>query len=104
MIISIQPSSKKNKRYQVQLEDGKKYDFGQKSAQTYIDHHDENKRLNYWSRHFGNKTEKKLITNLMPSPALFSSTILWGRYPTIEENIKYLNELFQMKKNTKDKT
>jgi hypothetical protein len=101
MIISIEPSPKRNKRYRVQLDDGRTYDFGQKSAQTFIDHHDETKRSNYWARHFANRTEKRLITELQSSPALFSAMLLWGRYTKLEENIKYLNQLFDIQRSNK---
>ena len=46
---------------------------------TYIDHHDKTKRANYWKRHLvANRTELHLITNLVPSPELFSAMLLWG--------------------------
>jgi hypothetical protein len=35
--------------------------------------------------HLGNATEYKLITNLIPSPSLFSAYILWGSYTDIEK-------------------
>jgi len=35
-------------------------------------------RANYWKRHLANRTEDERITNLVPSPALFSAMLLWG--------------------------
>jgi hypothetical protein len=50
------------------------------------------------ARHMGEiKTEKKLITSLTPSPSLFSSMILWGKYDDIDKNKDLLNKLFRMK-------
>ena len=107
MIVSIQESPLKNKRFRVTMDDGKSYDFGLKrrsptgcrrhsrgSAQygeTYIDHQDKKKRLNYWARHCANDTERRLIDNLVPSPALFSAYLLWGDTPDIQKNIRSLN-------------
>lgn len=97
MITKITNSPVQFKRYRVYMDNGKHYDFGFKGGSTYIDHHDKKKRLNYWKRHLGNPTEKTLIENLVPSPALFSSMLLWGEYDTIEQNAFFLNELWEKK-------
>jgi len=55
--------------------------------------------LAYIARHLGNLSEKRLIDSLTPSPALFSLGLLWGKYTNIEDNIKYLNNLFKEKHN-----
>jgi len=94
-IIEVIDSPKKNKRFRVYMDDGKHYDFGLDTGSTYIDHHDKQKRLAYIARHLGNLREKKLIDNLIPSPALFSMVLLWGKHTNIEDNIKYLNHLFK---------
>ena len=47
MIVEIKNSKKKNKRFRVILDNGKAYDFGLDTGETFIDHHDKNKRLNY---------------------------------------------------------
>jgi len=93
MIINIKPSQKKNKRFQVIMDNGKKYDFGLKDGSTYIDHYDKKKRKNYIDRHI--KNEKEFIKNLIPSPALFSMMLLWGPYTDINKNINYLNSLWK---------
>jgi len=94
-IIEVIDSPKKNKRFRVYMDDGKHYDFGLDTGSTYIDHHDKQKRLAYIARHLGNLREKKLIDNLIPSPALFSMVLLWGKHTNIEDNIKYLNRMFK---------
>ena len=99
MIIDINPSNQKHKRFTITMDNGKKYNFGLKNGSTYIDHYDISKRKNYWSRHIGNKTEYQLISNLVPSPSLFSAMILWGPYKTIEQNINHLNQLWLEKHN-----
>ena len=97
MIVMIGNSTKKNKRYQITLGDGRRFDFGLKDGLTYIDHHDTNKRANYWKRHLGNKQEYNLIINLIPSPALFSAFILWGQSTSIRKNVSILNKLLRQK-------
>jgi len=99
MITEITNSPNKNKRYRVILNNGKHYDFGLKGGETYIDHKDKIIRHNYWARHMANKKEKQLITNLIPSPALFSAMILWGPHKTLKENTIALNELLEKKYN-----
>ena len=93
-IIEVIDSPKKNKRFRVYMDDGKHYDFGLDTGSTYIDHHDKQKRLAYIARHLGNLSEKRLIDNLVPSPALFSMVLLWGKYTNIDDNIRYLNQLW----------
>ena len=93
-IINIIPSTKKNKKYTAIMSNNKEYSFGLDTSQTYLDHKNKTKRLNYWKRHYVGK-EKELIDNLIPSPALFSAVLLWGKYNNLEENIKMLNELFE---------
>lgn len=98
MIVKIDESPLKNKRYRVTLDNGKTYDFGLKGGQTYIDHNNKDKRENYRKRHLGNQTERNLIENLVPSPALFSYALLWGQYTSLQENIAHLNTAWVAKK------
>ena len=99
MIKEIKKSNKKNKRFKVILNNGDIFDFGLKNGSTYIDHKDELLRGKYLKRHYNLKKERPFIENLIPSPALFSFYLLWVPYTTIEENIKYLNNLFIQLKN-----
>lgn len=90
-IINITESNKKNKRFKVLLDDGSEYNFGLKDGKTYIDEKDKNKRYLWWSRHYENKTERERIDNFIPSPALFSAYLLWGKYTNLKDNIDWLN-------------
>lgn len=101
MIVSIEKSPVKYKRFRVTMDDGKKYNFGLEGAMTYIDHKDFNKRKAYWARHYANPVEKDLIDNLVPSPALFSAYLLWGSHTNLEKNIKELNDLWKLKHSKK---
>ena len=95
-IMDITNSPLKNKRYRVYLNDNSHYDFGLKGGTTYIDHHDKLLKENYYLRHLANPEELYLVNNLIPSPALFSIYLLWGRYTNLFKNIEVLDELFML--------
>jgi hypothetical protein len=102
MIEEIIPSPVQNKRFRATLVDetGRvhKIDFGQKGGSTFIDHGSVKKKEAYWARHYGgNKTERHFIDNLIPSPALLSAFLLWGPSQKLDDNIKLLNQLFEVK-------
>jgi hypothetical protein len=104
-ILKIEPSNRAKKRFKAILSDGKarapgqpsEIHFGLKEGQTYLDHKDDTKRLNYHARHYANKKEKKLIDDLILSPSLLSLYLLWGMYSTLEENLEYLNKQLSKK-------
>jgi hypothetical protein len=83
------------------MDNGKVYDFGLRGGSTYIDHHDKQKREAYRKRHFGNATEKQLISNLVPSASLFAYKILWGDSINIQKNIDDLNREWKIKHSKK---
>ena len=76
MIIKIEKSPVKHKRFRITMDNNKIYDFGLDDGFTFIDGETIEKRNNYLKRHLGNPIEKKLIENLVPSPSLFSAYIL----------------------------
>lgn len=91
-IVSLEKSTRKDKKYVVLLDDGKSYHFGLKNSVTYIEGASKEKREAFLARHLNNPLEKKLIENLVPSPALFSVYLLWNTND-IEKNLKILNRL-----------
>lgn len=99
MILSIGDSPRANKRFRVKWKDAdgkERYtDFGQPGAFTYLDGASEEIRSNYWKRHMGNPAERAKIVQLTPSPALFSSYLIWGTSRDINKNIRYLNNLMK---------
>jgi hypothetical protein len=103
MIIKIEDSPVKNKRFRITMDNSETYDFGYFNGSTYIDHKDEKKRNAYLKRHYANPIEKKLIDNLVPSPSLYAAYILWGPYDNIEDNIENLNNLWIKKENKESK-
>lgn len=91
-IIKLESSPSKLKRYRVTLQDGSHFDFGLRGGHTFIDGENEAVRSAYRKRHLGNQIENKLITNYIPSPALFSYFLLWGDSQSLERNIQILNK------------
>lgn len=100
-ILDIVNSKKPDKRFRItlQLEDGsvKSWDFGAKNGSTYIDHADKIKRENYLKRHRANPIERERIDNVVPSNALFSAVLLWGKNSDLTDNIIHLQKLFSKK-------
>lgn len=92
-IVSLEKSNRKDKKYVVLLDDGKSYHFGLKNSITYVEGATKQKRDAFLARHLNNPLEKKLIENVIPSPALFSVYLLW-QTPSLDENVKILNRLF----------
>lgn len=103
MILIVQPSTLKTKRFMVTFRkpDGteKIYHFGYKNGHshglTYIDGATEAQRDAYRARHRANAIERQLIDNLIPSPALFSYALLWGDSRDISRNVTKLNNLWR---------
>lgn len=94
-------STRQNKRFAITLNENGKintYHFGLKNGTTFIDHGDENKREAYLARHMANKKENYLISNLIPSPALFSAKLLWGQSMDIISNLIGLQKELNLKK------
>ena len=92
-IVSITKSPRKDKRFRVTLNDGRRFDFGLIDGSTYIDHHDITKRNNYRARPIANVKERNLIKQYIPSPALFSYYLLWGNSTDLNKNIQLLNKI-----------
>ena len=100
-IVELINSTRNDKRFKITLnENGKTttYHFGSKNSKTFIDHGDEAKKKAYLARHMANKKENYLISNLIPSPALFSAKLLWGHTMDIISNLIGLQKEFNLKK------
>ena len=95
-ITKVEPSTRKDKKYQATLSTGKIIHFGLYGSNTYTDNATKQTRDNYLKRHLANKTEKHLIENLIMSPSLLSYYITWNT-PSLKDNIKILNKLLEKK-------
>ena len=97
MILSIEDSPRKGKRFRViyKYDNGteKAFDFGSPGANTYIDGATDKTRENYMKRHLANANERMKIENFIPSPATFSFYITWGETRSVSQNVKILNQL-----------
>jgi len=101
MIVKIDYSPLKNKRFRATMNDNRTIDFGLKKGQTFLDHHSTSLREAYHLRHYANKTEKQLIDNLISSPSLLSYYLLWGPTTSLRRNVELLNALWKQKHSAK---
>jgi hypothetical protein len=90
--LEITKSKARNKRYKaIFIDKGgniiKTVNFGSAVGQTYIDHGDKKKKLNYIRRHSVNED----WTDYYSAGAL-SRYILWGPYTDIQKNIDAYNK------------
>lgn len=70
-------SQRKDKRFFV-VYDGKKINFGLKGGSTYIDHHDDLKRNNWYKRHSKIKNKNgDYVIKLKSSPDYWAYRLLW---------------------------
>lgn len=97
-IIEVEQQEGARKRFKLIMSEYgklKTYQFGQPNGMTYIDGATKEVRDNYRKRHLANKTEYYRISNLIPSPSLFSYYILWGNSQDIVKNIEELNSVLR---------
>ena len=79
--MEIYESKRKDKRLMAIIQ-GKKYHFGLKTGNTYIDHKDKKKRENYIKRHSIREDWSKINAGSL------SRFLLWGHSTSLEANIK----------------
>ena len=89
--MQIKPSTRKDKRFMAIFNNGKITHFGAKNGQTYIDHHDKQKRDAYLARHRVNEDWKDPY-----SAGALSRFILWGDYSLIDGNIASYKRKFNI--------
>lgn len=86
----VKPSTRKDKRLMAVFKDGKVIHFGAKNGNTYIDHHDKEKRTAYLARHKVNEDWTKINAGSL------SRFILWGDYTSIDGNIASFKRRFEV--------
>ena len=86
--VSLKPSLRKNKRYEIVFSEPKKtIHFGAKNGSTYIDHKDKIKRYNYLKRHIVNEDWSNI------NPGSLSAILLWGNSTNLNDNLnEYLRK------------
>jgi hypothetical protein len=101
-LLDVKPSSRDDKKYVATFcmckgetkccdKDRKKVHFGSKKSSTYLDHHDEKKKLAYIARHKVNEN----WSNPFSAGAL-SKFILWGKSTSLRENINHFKKKFNL--------
>ena len=95
-IIKVVKSDRKGKKYVAYISDGKEIHFGSDLSTSFIEGASEDKKDAYLKRHLANSVEKYRVDNLVMSPALLSTYLLWGT-PILNDNIKILNGMLKKK-------
>jgi hypothetical protein len=86
----INPSLRKDKRFEAIFDDGRRIHFGAKNGSTYIDHGDKKKRENYIKRHRVNEDWNAINAGSL------SRYILWGDSSDIKKNISEYKKKFNL--------
>ncbi len=94
---NIGDSWRLNKRLYAQFIDDNDNDiiihFGLKNGNTYVDHADKNKRLNYIKRHQVNESK---LWEKPDNAASLSRWLLWGPHNNINDNINHFKNKFNI--------
>lgn len=91
ILLGFFPSSRKGKRYRMVFANPHQIvDFGLKGGNTFIDHGDETKRLNYLKRHRVNEDWDSI------NAGSASAIILWGESRDIGDNLVQYLEKFNV--------
>ena len=92
MIINIEVSPKKDRRYRVYMLDGSHMDIGNVNRlDEYIDTGDKKARANYY--HSLDAVERREFLKLKASRVVIEACLLNGASTNIIKNINYLNEI-----------
>lgn len=89
-LLSVKPSSNKNKKYVAEFDNNKKIHFGHSDYGDYTTHHDKDRRSNYRSRAYKGATAKP------DTPASLSYYLLWGDSISLQQNIKNFKKRYNL--------
>ena len=86
--VSLEKSNKPNKKLVIIFSDPKlTIHFGSKKSSTFLDHHDEVKRVNYLKRHIVNENWNDVNAGSL------SAYLSWGQSTDLHTNlVNYFNE------------
>lgn len=90
LIINIEESPIRNKKFRIYLLNGTKIDFGNETSYYYIEHQNKKQREIYYK--LLNNESKELIASLKPSQILYETFILNGYSKNIIKNINFFNK------------
>ena len=86
--IVIQPSNKKDKKYEAVIDNKKTVAFGATGYSDFTKHKDEDRKKNYIARHKPNQDWKDHTT-----AGFYSRWLLWSK-PTLREAVAHVNKKF----------
>jgi len=90
--VSLKPSTRPNKKFMITFDQPKKtIHFGSKNSETYLNHRDKKKRLNYLRRHYVNENWDDPL-----SPGCLSAFILWGLSTDLSTNLEFYLKHFKI--------
>ena len=90
LIINIEKSPLRNRRYRTYLLNGDRYDVGFVKCKYYVDTGDKELRNFYYA--LMSKEIKQKIISLTPSPLLYETFILNGATKNLIKNINFFNK------------
>lgn len=93
IIDKVECLSSKHARFRIHLSTYEYYDIGEKNIKTYIDGASEEVKQMYWNKNWNKYAENLFLSCFIPSKALFTCYLLWGKYRNIYENTKWLNDM-----------
>ena len=88
-LVSVQPSPSKTKKWRAMFSDGTHTDFGAKNMESYVEHHDKERRRLYRIRH-----AKDLDTKDPKRAGFLAYYILWGDSIRMQTNVASYNKSF----------
>ena len=91
-VVKLRKSRRLEKKYEVELENGKRVYFGQAGASDFTKHHDEERRLRYIERH--NRGRENW--NDYRTPGFWSRWLLWNK-GSVEESKRDIEKKFGLK-------
>lgn len=91
-VVKLRRSRRLEKKYEVELENGKRVYFGQAGASDFTKHHDEERRLRYIERH--NRGRENW--NDYRTPGFWSRWLLWNK-GSVEESKRDIEKKFGLK-------
>ena len=90
-LVGLTVSPKKAKKFRAYFSNGKHTDFGDSTAEDYLEHHDKSRREAYRLRH-----RKDLKTDDPTRAGYLSWFLLWGDSTDLEKNVELYKYLFNM--------
>ena len=87
----VVPATDSKHKYTAIFDDGKKTSFGAKGYESYLDHHDKERRERYRKRH-----HKDLQTNDPRRAGFLSFYLLWGDSTNLQTNIASYKRRFNV--------